>query len=101
MRSIRLLALAVAFASASAAEKPCGLPAWKVKLDARFGFRPFEIPKHPRNQPPASWKMQQGVVFTSADTLAIYQVKENDSLHPLTHKDSSGGSGRYSLEIIF
>jgi hypothetical protein len=85
----------------STTEKQCRAALWTLDLVAKYGFRPFGVVKHPRNQLPPSWKIWQGVAFTAPDTLAVYQVKEADEVQPFQRKDTSGGGGRYFLEIVF
>jgi hypothetical protein len=82
-------------------EKQCRAPLWTLDLVAKYGFRPFGLVKHPRNQPPPPWKIWQGVAFTAPDTLAVYQVKEADEVQSFQRKDTSGGGGRYFLEVVF
>ena len=50
---------------------------------------------------PPKWKIWQGVVFTAPDTVAVYQVKQTEEVHPFQPRDTSGGGGRYFLEIVF
>jgi len=93
-----VLLLAVA---ANATEHRCGGPLWTLDLTAKYGLRPFEAAKHPRNAPPLTWRTAQGVVFTSPKTLAIYQVVERENLPSLEPRDASGGGGNFALRVIF
>src|SRR5262249_6831488 len=101
MKRVWLFALLLVPMASRATEKKCPAPHWTVDLTAKYGFRPFGEVRHPRNQMPATWKTSQGVVFTAPDTLAVYQVRESEEVHPLQPRDESGGGGRYFLEIIF
>jgi hypothetical protein len=96
-----LFLLLLASMAGSTTEKQGRAPLWTLDLVAKYGFRPFGLVKHPRNQPPPPWKVWQGVAFTAPDTLAVYQVKEADEIQPFQRKDTSGGGGRYFLEIVF
>lgn len=82
-------------------DKPCDSPIWTVDLSARYQFRPFGLVKHPRNQPPLLWRTQQGIVFISPQTLAIYQVRELEDLPPIQPRDESRGGGKFVLQIVF
>jgi len=101
MRRVSWFALLLLTITASATEHPCRGPVWTVDIAVKYGFRPFGVLKHPRNSPPFQWRTAQGVVFTSPETLAIYQVLERDNLPPLEPRDMSGGGGRYTLRIVF
>lgn len=101
MRRVQPFALLLLTITASATEHPCRGPLWTVDIAARYGFRPFGLVKHPRTSPPLQWRTAQGVVFTSPETLAIYQVTELDNLALLKPRDVSGGGGKYALRIVF
>jgi hypothetical protein len=47
------------------------------------------------------WKRQEGLVFLSPEVLAVYQVIERAEPIPLARRDSSGGVGKYHLQISF
>src|ERR1700722_4311117 len=93
--------LFLAISVASAIEHPCRGPLWTVDMTAKYDFRPFGLVKHPRNLPPLQSRLAQGVVFTSLETLAIFQVSELENLTPLKPRDASGGGGKYVLRIVF
>ncbi len=101
MKPAWLLLCLLIVIEAGAAEKPCASPAWTVDLAGTYHFRPFELVKHPRNEPPLYWKTQQGVAFIAPETLAVYQVQEVDSLPSIQPRDQSGGGGRFVLKIAF
>jgi hypothetical protein len=96
-------AVAVLLLSALTARSnaPCRQPVWATDLTSHFQFRPFGGPKHSRTSTPAKWKLQQGVMFVSPETLAIFQVIEGGGPPVLESRDPSGGGGRYSLLVVF
>jgi len=47
------------------------------------------------------WHSQRGLVFTSSETLVIYEVVENKNLTQLAPRDASGGGGKFTLRAAF
>lgn len=97
MRSWRSVALLLAMAAVTAAARQpaCTALLWTTDLRAQYKFPPFLLNKH---NPP--WKTQEGVTFTSPNTLVVYEVVENDVPH-LERRTASGGGGRFTLRAVF
>jgi len=50
---------------------------------------------------PPVWQTQWGIIFTSPETLLIYQVVESKNLTQLSPRDVSGGGGKFTLRALF
>ena len=101
MRRPLMFAVLALTITTSATAHHCRGPFWTVGVVAKYGFRPFGLVKHPRSEPPLTWRTSQGVVFTSPETLAIHQVLDRGDLLPVEPRNTSGAGGRYALRVVF
>src|ERR1700682_6697024 len=65
------------------------LPRWTVDLSQQSGLRPCV------RQVDLLWSKQQGVVFLTPDTVAVFQVNEVQKPARLSKRNASGGAGNF------
>jgi len=82
-------------------QRLCPLVLGNLDVVQKYHFEPFSLPKHQRNLFPDRWKTQQGLIFVSADTVAIFQVEKRDGVSPLASRQPSGGSGSFVFHVEF
>ena len=68
-------------------------PRWTVNLQQQSGLRPFIT------QSDLLWTKQQGVVFLTPNTVAVFQVNEVRVPAQLSKRTTSGGAGSFYLEV--
>ncbi len=91
-----LCTLAITFALGAAhGDRPCAQPRWTVDLVSTYHLSSFGTARRP-----AAWQRQRGMLFTSADTLVVYYVVENE-LTTLERRKANEGGGRFTLEAVF